>query len=134
MTIPEPPGAEAFHEFERAGWERAARFYVDSFGPLTIQAAPSLLDAVGAGRGTRVLDVACGPGFVAAAAAARGADVTGLDFADAMIAEAGRRHPGITFRQGDAEALAFEDGRFDARRPRRTCNRPTECTSLLRPP
>ena len=114
MSSPQPFGAEAFHDFEQAGWERAARFYVDSFGPLTIQAAPALLDAVGAGRGTRLLDVACGPGYVAAAAAGRGADVTGLDFASAMIDEASRRHPGVEFQQGDAEAMRFEDESFDA--------------------
>jgi len=114
MTTSEPSGTEAFHDFEQAGWERAARFYVDSFGPLTVQAAPALLDAVHAGSGTRFLDVACGPGFVAAAAAGRGADVTGLDFASAMIDEASRRHPGVAFRQGDAEELSFEDDRFDA--------------------
>jgi len=114
MTTSEPSGTEAFHDFEQAGWERAARFYVDSFGPLTVQAAPALLDAVHAGSGTRFLDVACGPGFVAASAAGRGADVTGLDFASAMIDEASRRHPGVAFRQGDAEELSFEDDRFDA--------------------
>src|SRR5262249_49828665 len=115
MTTPQPSGAaRAFHDFEQAGWERAARFYVDSFGPLTIQPAPALLDAVGAGRGTRLLDVAWGPGAVAGAAAERGADVTGLDFATAMIEEATRRHQGIAFRQGDAEALPFEDESFDA--------------------
>jgi len=114
MSTPQPFGAQAFHDFEQAGWERAARFYVDSFGPLTIQTAPALLDAVGAGPGTRILDVACGPGFIAAAAAERGAVVAGLDFASAMIDEATRRHPRIAFRQGDAEALAFEDACFDA--------------------
>jgi len=114
MSTPQPFAAQAFHDFEQAGWERAARFYVDAFGPLTIQTAPALLDAVGAGRGTRILDVACGPGFIAAAAAERGAVVTGLDFASAMVDEATRRHPGIAFRQGDAEALPFEDESFDA--------------------
>jgi SAM-dependent methyltransferase len=114
MSMPQPFGAQAFHDFEQAGWERAARFYVDSFGPLTIQTGPALLDAVGAARGTRILDVACGPGFIAAAAAERGAIVTGLDFASAMIDEAMRRHPSIAFRQGDAEALPFEDASFDA--------------------
>src|SRR5919201_3514129 len=97
----------AFHDFEQAGWERAAEHYPNAFGDLTSQAAGPLLDAVAAGPGTRVLDVATGPGFVAAAAAARGAVVTGLDFSSAMIAEAQRWYPRITFREGDAEALPF---------------------------
>src|SRR5262245_263546 len=94
--------ARAFHDFEQAGWERAAEYYVDAFAPLTRQTAESLLDAVGATAGSRVLDVACGPGFITAAAAARRANVTGLDFAAAMIAYAQHTHPGVSFRIGDA--------------------------------
>jgi SAM-dependent methyltransferase len=103
-----------FRDFEQAGWERAAEFYGDAFGALTSQTAPALLDAVDAAPGTRLLDVATGPGFIAAAAAERGATVSGLDFARAMVVEARRRHPAIEFREGDAEALPFDDGRFDA--------------------
>src|SRR2546423_10702796 len=106
--------AAAFHEFERAGWERAAGHYGDAFGPLTVQSRDALLDAANVRAGARVLDVACGPGFVAAAAAARGADVTGLDFSSAMIAEARRRYPTMAFREGDAESLPFDDRSFDA--------------------
>ncbi|MCU1384224.1 MAG: hypothetical protein JWL71_2921 [Acidobacteria bacterium] len=103
-----------FHEFEQAGWERAAEFYGDAFGALTAQTAPALLDAVGAAAGTRLLDVASGPGFIAGAAAGRGASVVGVDFAPAMVAAARRRHPAIEFRHGDAEALAFPDASVDA--------------------
>jgi SAM-dependent methyltransferase len=103
-----------FHDFERAGWERAAAFYGDAFGGLTAQTASALLDAAQVSRGTRVLDLATGPGFVARAAMDRGADAIGLDFAPAMVAEARRRHPGIDVREGDAEALPFDAGSFDA--------------------
>ena len=37
------------------------------------------------GPGTRVLDIATGPGYAAAAAAQRGAAVVGVDVAPAMI-------------------------------------------------
>jgi len=106
--------SDAFHDFEHAGWERAAKFYGDAFGALTAQTAEPTLDAVNASGGTRLLDVACGPGFIAGAAAARGALVTGLDFAAAMVAQARQRLPALTFREGDAEALPFEAGTFDA--------------------
>jgi len=96
------------------GWERAAEHYGNAFGALTIQAAAPMLDAVGASSGSRLLDVACGPGVVAGAAAARGAAVVGVDFAPAMIAAARQRHPAITFEEGDAEALRFADATFDA--------------------
>ena len=104
----------AFHDFEQAGWERAAEHYADAFGLLTRQTAGPLLDAVGVRTGTRLLDVACGPGFVSAAAAERGALVTGLDFSPAMIALARRTHPSVAFRDGDAEALPFDAASFDA--------------------
>jgi SAM-dependent methyltransferase len=110
----EPHDATAFHDFEYAGWEQAAEHYADAFGNLTRQTAEPLLDAVHARTATRILDVACGPGFIAAAAARRGAQVTGLDFSHAMIAMARRATPDVTFREGDAEALPFDPGSFDA--------------------
>lgn len=103
-----------FREFEHAGWEKLPARYHDAFGALTTQTIEPLLAAVGAGKGVRLLDVASGPGYVAASAAERGASVTGLDFAAAMVAEAKRRYPHIDFREGDAEALPFQDNSFDA--------------------
>jgi len=105
---------DSFHDFEQAGWQRAAEHYADAFGALTAQTAPALLDAVAARPGSALLDVACGPGFIAAAAAERGARVVGLDFSPAMVAEATRRYPAIAFREGDAEQLPFEAETFDA--------------------
>jgi SAM-dependent methyltransferase len=103
-----------FHAFERAGWESIPRAYQDAFGSLTTQATGPLLDAAGVGRGVRVLDVATGPGYVAGAAAQRGARAVGIDFSAAMLAEARRHHPAIDFQAGDAEALPFPDASFDA--------------------
>jgi SAM-dependent methyltransferase len=64
--------------------------------------------------GTRLLDVASGPGYVAAAAAALGAEVVGIDFSSEMVRLAAHLHPGLRFSEGDAEALAFSAGSFDA--------------------
>jgi SAM-dependent methyltransferase len=104
----------SFHAFEQQGWERAADHYGDAFGSLTSQTIPSLLSAAGVGKGTRLLDVASGPGYVAAAAAELGASPVGVDFSSEMVALAKRRYPSIDFREGDAEALTFEDASFDA--------------------
>lgn len=104
----------AFHDFEQRGWERAAAHYTGSFGELTALVAEPLLDAAGVGHGTRVLDVATGPGYVAGAAARRGARAIGIDFSPQMIALAQRRHPELDWRAGDAEALAWDAGTFDA--------------------
>ena len=103
-----------FHHFEQQGGERAADHYGDAFGSLTSQTIPSLLGAAGVGAGTRLLDVASGPGYVAAAAADRGASVVGVDFSSEMVALASRRYPDLEFVEGDAEALAFPDRSFDA--------------------
>jgi SAM-dependent methyltransferase len=104
----------SFHDFEHTGWQRAAGHYPDTFGTLTAQTAGPLLQSAAVRPGMRVLDVATGPGYVAGAAAAGGATVVGLDFSPAMIAEARCRYPGIEFHEGDAEALPFDDGSFDA--------------------
>jgi len=112
--MPRPYDPAAFSEFERHGWERVGDSYDESFGRLTRQSAEPLLDAAQVGHGTRVLDVACGPGYVTAAAAARGAQAMGVDFAASVVAAAQRRYPQARFRQGDAEALDFPDGGLDA--------------------
>jgi ubiquinone/menaquinone biosynthesis C-methylase UbiE len=106
--------SDDFKNFERAGWESVVAEYDNAFGALTIQSIAPLLDAVKAGPGVRLLDVASGPGYVAAAAAERGAVVTGVDFSAPMVAEAAQRYPSIEFRHGDAEALPFVDNSFDA--------------------
>ena len=82
--------------------------------PGDARVAEPLLEAVGAGTGTRVLDVATGPGYVAARAAERGAEVVGLDFSETMLSFARSRAPDVEFVQGDATALPFEDATFDA--------------------
>ncbi|HSJ17910.1 MAG TPA: methyltransferase domain-containing protein [Solirubrobacterales bacterium] len=106
--------AKRFNAFEAEGWEASAVGYHDFFEPITTRAIEPLMDAVGVADGDRVLDVATGPGYVAAAAAARGAQVTGIDISAKMVALAGARHPGIRFLRGDAEALPFEPHSFDA--------------------
>src|SRR5262245_33639091 len=108
-----PVDPVAFHDFELAGWQRASEYYADTFGTLTVQAIGPLLEAAGVGAGLRVLDVATGPGYVAAAVASRGARVTGIDFSPSMVVDARRRYPEVTFEEGDAEALAFAPAVFD---------------------
>lgn len=110
MTI----DADAFNAFEAAGWEQRAGGYHRFFGPITTRVIEPLVDEAGVGSGTRVLDVATGPGYVAAACAARGASVVGVDVAHEMVALAGQLNPGLEFRQGDVEHLPFDDGSFDA--------------------
>jgi SAM-dependent methyltransferase len=102
-----------FREFEHRAWQSVVKLYEDYFGALTAQSIEPLLDAVGVHPGAALLDIATGPGYIAAAAARRGAKVTGLDFSSAMIAEASALHPDISFREGDAGNLPFPDASFD---------------------
>lgn len=70
--------------------------------------------------GMHALDVATGTGKVAHGlwrAVQPGGEVTGVDFADGMLAVARARYThavGLRFVQGDALALPVEDGVFDA--------------------
>jgi demethylmenaquinone methyltransferase/2-methoxy-6-polyprenyl-1,4-benzoquinol methylase len=64
--------------------------------------------------GDRVLDACCGTGDLAVAAERRGGQVVGLDFSERMLARARRKSGTIEWVRGDALALPFGDGTFDA--------------------
>jgi SAM-dependent methyltransferase len=107
--------ADAFDAFEEAGWAaKDVASYEELAGRVTSRLADPLLDAVGARAGTRLLDVATGPGYVAARAAERGAETVGVDRSEAMLAHARSRVPAAEFVRGDAMELPFEDASFDA--------------------
>ncbi len=66
-------------------------------------------------KGTRALDLCCGTGDIAIALAGRGAEVTGLDFSEAMLTRARARDVkgAIHFIQGDALETGLPDDHFD---------------------
>ena len=65
--------------------------------------------------GEEILDLATGTGWTARVVAASGANTTGVDIAEEKISAARELSPNtIDFHVGDAEALPFEDGSFDA--------------------
>lgn len=72
------------------------------------------LEAVEIRPGERVLDLACGTGDLAAAVAARGARVVGVDLSLGMLRRARRRRVGAALAQGDAERLPLPDAWADA--------------------
>jgi ubiquinone/menaquinone biosynthesis C-methylase UbiE len=106
---------DAFREFEHAGWrdESLVRAYHNQLAEVTKQSIPRLLSLTGVKPGDRVLDVACGGGYVATAARKQGAQAVGLDFSDKQVRLARQAYPGIEFAEGDAEALPFPDAQFD---------------------
>jgi SAM-dependent methyltransferase len=71
------------------------------------------LDLAGARAGQRVLDIACGGGYLLMEAERRGMVTSGIDIADAALAKARKIAPRSELRQGDAEALPYADGAFD---------------------
>ena len=108
-----PINLEAFSNFEKTTHDKLAESYHDAFSAVTNQAIEPLLKAAHVGAGTRLLDVAPGPGTLAAKAAERGARVIGNDIAPAMVALAGTLHPHLDFREGSAEDLPFAASAFD---------------------
>ena len=95
----------------------AAEVYEEFFLPaLFEQWAGRMADAAPIQAGDCVLDVACGTGVLAREAVKRSgqaSQVTGLDVNEGMLAVAKRKFPEITWKQGRAEALPFENGSFD---------------------
>ncbi len=83
-----------------------------------VLAAELLCDSADLRAGWRVLDVATGSGNAAIAAARLGCAAVGIDYVPALL-ERGRRRAqaeglDVDLREGDAEALPFADGSFDA--------------------
>lgn len=78
----------------------------------------TLCEAADVDAGSRVLDVACGNGNAALAAAHRFCRVVGIDYVPALLDRARQRAEAerlsIEFLQADAEALPFPADSFDA--------------------
>lgn len=94
-----------------------AEIYDEFFVPaLFRQWGDIVAEAAGINPGQRVLDVACGTGVLACAAAKHaGLDgsVVGLDSNEEMLSVARRKSEAVEWRNGRAEALAFPDESFD---------------------
>jgi SAM-dependent methyltransferase len=96
----------------------AAEAYESKFVPALFgEWAPLVIEAAGVTAGQEVLDVACGTGVVARAAADRvGATgrVVAVDINEAMLTVARRLNPEVDWRTADAGDLPFPDSSFDA--------------------
>lgn len=102
------------------GWQLTGSS-ADAYDELLVPAifepwAQSLVDLADPRPGDHVLDVACGTGAVARAAASRvrpDGTVTGVDINAGMLATARGTGGAVDWRQADAAALPFPDGTFD---------------------
>jgi SAM-dependent methyltransferase len=99
----------------RATW--GAGDYAEVADRLVLPLGHEIVAEVGVGPRDVVLDVATGTGNAAIPAARTGARVTGLDLVPDLLSIArGRADEAgvdVTWVEGDAESLPFEDGRFD---------------------
>ena len=73
----------------------------------------TVLQEVGVGPSTKLLDLACGAGGALLVAQEMGAEVAGLDAARTLVAIARRRLPGARIEIGEMEELPFADSSFD---------------------
>jgi len=105
---------DEFHQFEYEGWQRIADRYDSEWNGLIRPFIPHLLSAAKIRSGTRLLDVACGPGYVSDAAHALKAIPMGLDFSSEMLKIARKHNPLVEFHEGDAQDLNFDENYFDA--------------------
>ncbi len=105
---------EAFQTAERDGWNSRADVYGNATALATLQIVPAMLDALRLHPGMALLDMACGPGHLSAAADALLVVTAGVDFAPAMIDLARKSHPALDFDVADIHNLPFGDAVFDA--------------------
>jgi ubiquinone/menaquinone biosynthesis C-methylase UbiE len=95
-------------------WGAAAADWSQLTEPAMTPVYEAVLDATGVGPGTRLLDAGCGSGLALQLAHKRGATVSGLDASAALLAVAHERLPVADLREGDLEALPFQDDAFEA--------------------
>lgn len=94
-------------------WGARARDWADIQEGMARPVYEAVLERTAVGTGIRYLDVGCGSSMAAQLAAARGAQVSGIDAAEALLAIARVRVPEGDFHQGDIEELPFANEMFD---------------------
>lgn len=99
----------AFQQFELTGWSHKSSAYHRFYEPLTTPVITSLLDAVDASGGSRLLDVGSGPGYVLHAAERRGAWAVGIDQAVPMAQLARGLQPDVRYLVADAQRVPLRD-------------------------
>jgi len=88
-------------------------WYADRLGATVDRLQKALVLKLARPRaGERALDVGTGTGNYACALARLGLRVTGIDASEAMLSVARAKREPVTWQQGDAEHLPFEDASF----------------------
>lgn len=117
MTLTETPAPD-LEQVKKRQQQMWASGDFHAVATLIQPVADALCEAVDLQAGWRVLDVACGSGNAAIAAARCGADAVGIDYVPALLARGRRRVDAeglrIALLEGDAEAIPFPEESFDA--------------------
>ena len=101
-------------QVQGALWGAEARVWSETFEVTTRQLFEQVLDELGAGGGTKLLDAGCGSGLALQLAAGRGAEVAGIDAAAGMLEIARERNRDAELHEGDLEELPWDNDRFYA--------------------
>jgi ubiquinone/menaquinone biosynthesis C-methylase UbiE len=113
-TQPQAPDLTTIKERQQKAWSSGDYGKV---GAMLVIMAEMLCEAVDLRPGQQVLDVACGNGNAALAAARRFGEVVGVDYVPSLLEEGRERARAegwqVDFREGDAEDLPFPDNSFD---------------------
>jgi SAM-dependent methyltransferase len=118
LALPRPAtpvvDIQAIKARQKATWESGDFGQVAKF---TMPSAEEFMARIELRPGRKVLDAACGTGNLAVLAARRGCQVSGLDIASNLIAQAreraGHEALDIDYTEGDVEAMPYADASFD---------------------
>jgi ubiquinone/menaquinone biosynthesis C-methylase UbiE len=109
-----PPDVNARKQQQQTVWS-SGDFSAIATGMVVV--GENLCEAIDLNAGSAVLDVACGSGNTAIAAARRNCDVTGIDIVAALLERAQERATAerlaVRFDLGDAEDLPYREASFD---------------------
>ena len=94
-------------------WGHRAVDFAYLFEPAATPVYRSVLERVGVGEGTALLDDACGAGGASRIAAERGAVVSAIDASERLLDIARARAPLADIRRGDFQHLPWPDASFD---------------------
>jgi SAM-dependent methyltransferase len=94
-------------------WGTRARDWAEVQERVAIPLYEAVLRKTSIGKGRSILDIGCGAGIFGGMAASLGAQVSGIDASESLIAIACERVPDGDFRIGEMEGLPYADRTFD---------------------
>ena len=94
-------------------WGKRAHDWAYIQEEMVLPVYKAVYDHIGLTAGISHLDIGCGSGMAAQVASERGANISGLDAAENLLAIARTRVPNGEFYLGEMESLPFPDNSFD---------------------